>query len=368
MEERTDDTSGWGIPLCVAICEACDWKFLMPPGNVKNKCPHCFSESLVALSGDHLDVQPELYLPYRVTEGVLSQSIQHFMKGLWFPPVDLTFDNLRQRLQSVYLPVWLIDSQVITQWQAEAGFDYQVASHQDRYDDARGGWSSREVTETRVRWEARLGRANRRYQNIAVPALEEHSLLVNQLGDYSVDKSQAYDHQKVFETSPCETAFIRLNDRSQKDAWPEAMPHIRNLVAEDCRQACTADHIRNFTWSPGFPDQHWTLLLLPTFTTYYLDDEKKPRSLLIHGETGRLFGTRRASMLRARNVAFWMAGTALAIFIMSLLAALGSTILPVLLVLSTIGWVASVLFGVGAIIPLAMVWWTNRVPNQFSSQ
>ena len=106
--------------------------------------------------------------------------------------------------------------------------------------------------------------------------------------------------------------------------------------------------------------------MLPSFTTYYLDDQKSPQSLLIHGQTGRIFGVRRASMLRARNVALWMAGIALSIFAISLFVALGSTVLPALLVLSIIGWGISVILGVGAIVPVAIVWWTNRNPNSFN--
>jgi hypothetical protein len=146
---------------------------------------------------------------------------------------------------------------------------------------------------------------------------------------------------------------------------PGAVPLLRNQSAEICRQACGADHIRNFAWTPEFQDEHWTLLLLPSFTTYYLDDQKIPQSLLIHGQTGRLVGVRRASMLRARNTALWIAGIALATFVISLFVALGSVVVPVLLVLSTIGWAISILLGAGAIIPLLMVWWTNRSPNSF---
>ena len=73
------------------------------------------------------------------------------------------------------VPVWLVDGEVQAEWRAEAGYHYQVVSHQDRYEDRRGGWSSREVKETRTRWEPRLGRLKRAYQNLRAPALEEQA-------------------------------------------------------------------------------------------------------------------------------------------------------------------------------------------------
>jgi len=68
--------------------------------------------------------------------------------------------------------------------------------------------------------------------------------------------------------------------------------------------------------------------LIPVFTAWYLDDEQQPQPVLIHGQTGQLSGPRRASMRRAQNTAFIMAGVAGALFTISLilgLAALGST-------------------------------------------
>jgi hypothetical protein len=367
QHEKIERDYEWGATIRIVLCEACDWKFLQPSDQKESRCPHCFSSDLVFVANDQLEIQPELYLPFKINESSLTQPIQRFVSGIWFPPIDLTYSNLSKRLKQVYLPVWLVDSQVIAQWQAEAGFNYQVVSHQDRFDGTRNGWSSREVTETRVRWEPRLGRLVRTYQNITVPAIEEHAVLLNKLGGYSFDQALAYDPKILLEPPYNRGVFIRLNDRSQQDAWPDAIPGFQRQAASDCQAACSADHIRNFNWNPEFQDQHWSLLLLPALTTYYVDDENHPQSLVIHGQTGRLYGIRRASMKRARKTALWMVGIAVIIFMISLIGALSSQFLPGLLLLATVGWVLAILLGVAAIVPLILVWWINRTPNPFSS-
>ena len=105
-------------------------------------------------------------------------------------PATLRAATLQSRLQKLYLPRWLVDGDVQAEWQADAGFDYQVVSHQDRFDETKGDWQSEQLTETRVRWEPRLGRLQRHYDNVAAPAIEEDGALQKAIGDYDLQTSR----------------------------------------------------------------------------------------------------------------------------------------------------------------------------------
>jgi hypothetical protein len=203
----------WGAEVETAVCEHCDWSYLLPRGKLPQRCPHCFQVALAGL-GDQANGlvnsrPPELLLPFTVSAETLDQSIRDFAGGIPFPPDDLNPQNLRGRLQRIYLPMWLVDAEVQATWQAEAGFDYQVVSHQDRFD---GGWVSQEVTETRIRWEPRVGRLTRTYHNIAAPALEEDAELKQQLGEYDTAAAQPYSPEAVTH------ALLRLPTRPPADA------------------------------------------------------------------------------------------------------------------------------------------------------
>ncbi len=203
----------------------------------------------------------------------------------------------KTRLKRIYIPMWLADAEVIAVWKAQAGFDYEVLSHQDRYDENRGGWSSRQITEGRIRWEPRIGRMRRTYNNITAPALEEDAGLRRSLGKFNLGAAEPY-HKDV-----ADEAFIRLPDRTSEDAWPDTFPSFQNAAAEECRQAISASHIREYHWSPEYSDINWTLFLLPVFSTYYLDDDQVPIPVFIHGQTGKFSGSRRASMKRGHRTA-----------------------------------------------------------------
>jgi len=247
-----------------------------------------------------------------------------------------------------------VDAEVQAIWQAEVGFNYQVVSHQDRYDEKRGGWTSHQVTEDRIRWEPRLGKLSRSYHNVPAPALEEHARLQKTLGGYVLAEAQAY------QAIALQDSMVRLPNRSPEGAWPEARPAFQAAAAEECRKASSADHIRQFSWKPKFANQNWTLFLLPLFTSFYLDDENKPQAILIHGQTGKISGPRYASMKRARRAALIVLGIAIAIFVLSLLSSAAAMFMPALLAIGALGLVIALLVGAGALLPIATVWWFNR--------
>jgi hypothetical protein len=351
--------STWGIKLQPAICEACDWRYLLPPQRPAQQCPHCLKAELVPLEDEHIgdlsfDYPPELLLPFTASTETLNQSIQQFAGGIWFAPGDLNPQNLKARLQRVYLPVWLVDRRVQATWQAETGFNYDVVSHRDSFDEKKGGWNSKQITETRIRWEPRLGRLNRTYHNIPAPALEEHLELVRRLGQYNLKAGQPYQADSINQ------ALIRLPNRSPTDAWPDAIPALQTSAIEECQQAAQADHIRDFRWAPDYQDQNWTLMLLPAYMSYYLDDQRTPQPVLIHGQTGLFSGPRRASMKRAQRAAIIIAIIATVIFTLSVLVAGASFFVPPLFIVAGLGLVVAIIIGMLAIAPVIIAWQFNR--------
>jgi hypothetical protein len=295
-----------------------------------------------------------LVVPFTLTAEELAANIGRFSQGIPFPPVDLNADSLSRRLQRIFLPVWLVDVSVRANWQGEVGFNYEVVSHQEKYSQSQGGWKSQAVTETRVRWEPRRGRLERMYQNNPVTAVEGVARLKEIVGKYRLNEARAYDPDTV------QPAFARLPDRNAEDAWRELLPRLQSAAADDCRKAAAADHLRDFRWQPEFVDRNWTLLLLPLYATYYLDDENQAQAVYLDGQSGEVRGERYASAKRARRTAFLILAAAGVTFLISLLLALAGFLFAPLLAIGGIGLVIALLVGLAAIIPPAIVWQFNR--------
>ena len=358
---------GWGTPLAAAICETCDWQYLAPHGQALPVCPACRRSSLTATASyPETPRQPELITPFAVSDTDAAATLQRFARWRPFTPRDLRATTLQKRLQKLYLPRWLVDGDVQAEWQAEAGFNYQVVSHQDRFDETKGDWQSEQLTETRVRWEPRMGRLRRHYDNVTAPAIEEDGAVQKAIGDYDLQLAMSFDATALAD------ALVRLPNRSVEDAWPDAQPRFQALAADECRVASRADHMREFTWNPHFEQQQWTQLLLPVYTTFYQDDAGIEHPILVHGQTGQVAGRRQASMRSARRLSIVLGLAAVAVFAVSML----------LVILSALGsvqdtpsggalWATLGVFGVWsamglgilAMAPVVYVWVFNRTPS-----
>ncbi|MEW5871700.1 MAG: hypothetical protein AB1894_20695 [Chloroflexota bacterium] len=348
----------WSTALVAVVCERCDWTFLAPPDYAHYPCPHCYQASLTLMESSleglpHL-YPPELLLEFTLKPGDLTLAVERFTRDIPFAPDDLNPKMLSRRLRRVYLPMWLVDADVNATWQAEAGFDYQVVSHQDHFEQYGGGWKSREVTEGRIRWEPRLGTLKRHYPNVAAPALEDSTRLQKALGTYELQQARPYQAETIAES------FVRLPDRAPQDAWSDAQPAFQAAAAQECQEATQAGHMRQFSWSPEYANLNWTLLLQPLFTTYYQDDEGRPQPVLIHGQNGRIVGVRRASMKRGQKAALTILAVAMVLFLASLLVSAASLLLPIMLAFGVLSMTAALLVGLGAVYPLIAVWWFNR--------
>ncbi len=351
------ELTAWGRDVRAALCPRCDWAYLLPAEGALPLCPHCFGAALEPLAEEVMELPyvrpPELVLPFEVQPATLAQQVAHFASGIPYPPEDLNPQALQARLQPLYLPAWLVDVDVAASWQGEMGFNYEVLSHQEQYSDA-GSWRSRQVKETRVRWEPRVGRLQRHYDNLPAPAMDEAAGLARTLGSYNTAVARPYAPNAV------EHGLVRLPNRVPEDAWREAQPLLQTAAAEECRQAGRADTIRDFRWAPQVQGQHWTLLLQPLYSTYYTDDAGQPQPVLIHGQTGKVSGARRASPKRAQKIALILGGIAATILLLSLVALLATVLLPPLALVGAIGIVLGLILGLAALVPLLRVAMFNR--------
>lgn len=353
------DPRQWGIQLDAAVCENCDWSYLLPPNSPPQRCPHCFKAQLTAVNNafDQLAYihPPELVIAPKVDDNQIAVEIETFAKGIPFRARDLTAENLSQRLRRSYIPLWLVDGTVQATWQAEVGFDYKVVSHRERYSQNDNRWNTQEVKENRIRWEPRVGRLRRSYHNQYAPALEDEVEMQQRLGQYDLKTAEPYQPQLMAQT------FIRLPNRPPEDAWPEAQPSFLKSGIVECQKAAEADHIRDYHWTAEFHKLNWTQLLRPAYSTYYLDDDGQPHTVLLNGQSGYISGSRRSSMKRARRWTLITLAIALVIFLIGVAAALAGYFLePALLTVGALALLISLGLTFLALIPLFIAWNFNR--------
>lgn len=342
----------WGQRVALALCERCDGRFLVADGNNANTCPRCYHAPLAPLTApagdDATSHPPEFVLPFSVPAETVAEQFRQFARSIPFAPQDLHPAILEERLRRLYLPLWLVDSQVTATWQSEVGFDYQVVSHQEQFSEGKG-WTTQEVKETRIRWEPRAGRLQRPYENIPGPALDAEGALAPFLTSYQVEARTPYRAEML------QGAQVHLPRRSTADAWPDTLPALQAAAAHECQRAARADHIRDFAWTAEYEGIHWTLCLLPLYSSYYLDDAGEPQPVLLHGQNAQVRGVRRASMQRAKR---WTVGL-LAVAIVLALGSLLALALSLAGEAAMIGLMIAAFVGLAALYPVLRVWQFN---------
>ncbi len=344
--------SPWGGALQPAGCPACQRVYLVEAIRIGQICPGCARSKLQAQPALLRPEAPELLAPFRYPLNSLRPALEKFVNEVWLRSEDFDTDKLLQRAVPVYWPMWLVDGDVTGHWQAETGFDYQVKSSQESYGDQ--GWKTREVVETRIRWEPRAGQIQRHYDNLVTPALREQKRLLKLAGNYQREQAGAYQPEQV------RGAVLRAPDLPPENAWPLAQVQLDEAAAAECQQAAGAQHIRNFGLRADYESLHWTQLLLPLYVTWYTDDDGNPRMLYINGQSGVIGGARLASQKKGWQAAGIVLLVAAAIFLVALGLAGVGILFPPVMVLAGLAGIVAMVVACGAIIPAAWPWQWNR--------
>jgi hypothetical protein len=315
-------------------------------------CPACFSANLEPQPTLIRPERPELILDFAITPTQVQARFGEWLKGVWLRPLELAPGLLSHRLTRTFIPMWLVDGNIIGNWKAHMGYDYEVASSQEVFRS--GTWTTRKVTETRIRWEPRAGTATRGYQNLSVPALEEHTRLMRGLGKFNLAAASKYSPKSL------ERASVRVPSLLPEAAWPLAKSGFNRLTAQDCQRAAAAQHVDEFVIEANYHEQHWTQLLLPVYTTAYRDEDGIVHPILVHGQNGKIFGLRRASQRQARKWSLGFAGMAMVCFVLGLLFAAGAALIPPLGAIGLLFFGGAFFIGILAPIPAVWAWNFNK--------
>ena len=333
----------WGTNRQPAGCPQCERVFIVRSNQMGAVCPLCRKGKLAPQPVRIRPGEPEKWLPFKVGKERLATVYQDCVSSVWIKPQDFTPANLMSRTVPIFWPLWLVDTDVQGHWQMEAGFDYQVESTKESYQDGR--WVSRRQIEDRIRWEPRLGEMDTHVDNIPAPALEDHRNRIGMTGKYPFENMQDVNLANLGD------ALIECPDLPPEDAWPLAKPNIDQAAAEICEKAAGAQHQKNFAIKAKYPQKNWTQYLLPIFTTHYLDDDGGPQILVVNGLTGQISGPRMASQKRGLRIAGILGGVAGLLFILALLGLVLTMVFPPAGIVAALLGILGFGVGIGAIIP-----------------
>ncbi|NDJ54119.1 MAG: hypothetical protein GYB68_13700 [Chloroflexi bacterium] len=357
LDRASSIRESWQIELQPYACAFCESVFLLPPEASRLTCPTCFRDELDPISDAEqypsYVMPPEKVLPFAISPERAVSLAEDNLKRIPLRPTDITPANLKDRLRPILLPMWLIDAEVQAQWLAEAGYYYEVVSHNERYGGS--GWQTEQVKRVRTRWEPRAGELRRSYHNVTAAALEQFEVLTGRVGNFAIESGQ-----QDYQPSQIQDVFVRVPSRPPEAAWDGAHTGFIRAAADEVRRAASADEIQQFKWRPDFATQNWTQLLIPLYSTYYLDDQGEKQVVYINGLTGQVWAMRQASPRRAQTFLFIGLALASLLVLGSVLGLLIALALPILGLLALLGVLLAVGVAIGGVVPVIQANSFNR--------
>ena len=292
-EEKLTSEVSWMAGSAVASCPQCKRLFLLPAQSENSLCPLCHGAELTSQAGYVRKEAPEAIIPLRLKSADLQKVLSNFLAKTPYPEADLSVEKLMSRASVVYWPLWLVDADLKGEWTATLGFDYQVKTAKESF--GREGWQSKDHLRTQTNFEPRLGYLDRHYDNVAVAALRNQQKRFEQIGTYEMNESVAYQSELLAGNS------LQLPEIEPQELLDVAKSRLNRLAEKDIIRAAAAQHHQNVQYNGDYLNLNWTQMLMPLVSTSYQDEKGTVHTLVINGQSGKVYGRRLASMEKAKK-------------------------------------------------------------------
>lgn len=323
-------------------CENCGSLYLKQ--NTAKFCPVCGDAGVQEVQNSTNFPDIELLINFHKNTLDYEEKFRNFISPVKFKTDQLNLKTFKDNAQWVFFPFWLVDSKTSGFWEAEFGFDYLVESSVEHLQN--GEWISKKTNETRTDWKLRKGTIEKEYANTSISALSSFKQLTKIFGFY--DLSKTHENQADYRFTDQITLIIPNID--QNSGWQYAEEAFIKRIKIDCQTAAAAQHTKTFSPNLHFSGQNWTSLLLPYLVSHYLDEEGKPHTIWINGQTLQINGDRYSSPSKGKKSGLINLGISFFSFLVFLLFGYLSglsdliTILAMLSLLSTIGFLIGAIY------------------------
>src|SRR5690606_8454905 len=114
-------------------------------------CDFCGSPQVLAQEENRNLLRPESLVAFAVDSESARSKFRGWLHGLWFRPNALKREAHVKELAGVYVPYWTFDSDVDSDWTAQAGYYYyETETYTTR--DANGNTVTRTRQVRKTRW------------------------------------------------------------------------------------------------------------------------------------------------------------------------------------------------------------------------
>jgi ribosomal protein S27E len=270
---------GYGTPVRSSQCNECGAKVSFSESETATDCVYCGSSQVLQQEENRNVLRPESVVPFNIARADASSKFSGWLSKLWFRPSALKNEAKVSEMNGVYVPYWTFDSQVHSDWTAQAGHHYYV---NESYTDSEGNSKTRRVQKTN--WVPAWGQRDDFYDDVLICASKGlPANLVGKLKSFNTEELQPYQPSFLAGWKAEEYA-IELND-----GWKTAVGQMEAEQRTKCSNDVPGDTQRGLSVTNKFYDETFKHVLLPIWISAYRFNGKVYR-FLVNGQTGEVTG------------------------------------------------------------------------------
>ena len=199
-------TEGSGVELYSFKCHNCGANLSYTKDSLSTTCPYCRTSYVAHAATIQEDVRPEKILPFIVTDDQAKKEFMNWLsKGFWTPRNLKKLSKINELLP-MYVPVWLFDAVVTTQWTGQSGM---LRSRQVAYKVLDGNTEKTEYrTEYYTEWYPVSGQHEGVYSSLPIPASEALVKHVSRMKKFDRDLLPIVDSYDYGQVEPFDSRYV----------------------------------------------------------------------------------------------------------------------------------------------------------------
>jgi Zn finger protein HypA/HybF involved in hydrogenase expression len=282
---------GFGTALRRVGCEQCGAVVSYAENETARRCDFCGSPQVVSREQSQQPIRPESVLPFQVNREAAAGHFSAWLGGLWLRPSNLKKLAAVSEMTGMYVPYWVFDTSVHSDWTALAGYYYYVEEAFAARDD-RGRSVQRRRRVQKVRWQPARGSRDDHYDELLVCGSRG-------LPPELTQKLEPFDTQALRRYDPSFLAGWRAEEYSVdlNAAWKLGVERVTQSQRARCSGDVPGDTQQGLNVVNRFADEKFKHVLLPIWISVYRY-QGKPFRFLVNGQTGEVTGHAPWSVLK----------------------------------------------------------------------
>ncbi len=288
----------WGPSIRAIHCKSCGAHTHLSDKDVSTTCPFCGSQH-VEQEGQTEGIRPHAVIPFKLARKDAYDRFEKWIKKRFFAKKAVKSVRDEERLKGVYIPYWHFNVDSSSHYHCQIGYNYTVTV--TRHVMENGKSVAKQVQETRVRWESKVGLIDVDFADLLSNASEQfNSAKINALEPFDFREAKPYD-SGFLSGFVAERYSVSLNE-----GFERLKPTIHSEIVDAIRRKHHGDHIRGAQLNTQYNKVDFQHVLLPIWLSSYLFNGKTYQ-FGINGQTGEVQGTYPLDWVRVMLVVFGIA-------------------------------------------------------------